>query len=89
MTIWVRKNIVVSRVSKAFWCGCFFHMGLVGFIQDWMGKQEVLRSIDENWLNTHWLMWGGVVVIAFFIYGRCKIFSGRARNITIHKDDEQ
>ena len=62
------KEIWKKRISRSFWAGFVFHMAIVGFIQDSMGKQEYLRRADEDWMNTHWLMWLAIATTAYFIY---------------------
>jgi hypothetical protein len=53
------------KIHFYFWQGFVACMALSGLMQDWMGKEAYIREVQQNWMNTHWVMWLVILAIAY------------------------
>ena len=52
-----------------FFCGYFFHIAVICTFQDWLGLDDYLEIVRNNWTNSSWVSWGlfGLLVLGLAI----------------------
>ena len=50
-----------------WWQGYIVAVCVNQLTQDLIGKEQYLKSVDLLWMQTHWSMWAGLIVIVFCV----------------------
>jgi len=58
------------RMGVVFWLGSFQAWIWIAFWQDWRGKEEILRSLQEHWVEVHWGVWLAAWLVVLVLYIR-------------------
>ena len=57
-----------EMLSLSFWCGFWFHLFLTQVFMDFLGLSEYILWVEDNWTNTHWMMWVALCVLIVYIH---------------------
>ena len=65
------KQLTPSQmITRSFWCGYLFYMFMNQAVMDWVGQDEFIAIAENNWIDTHWLMWTVFCAAIWWIYDK-------------------
>jgi len=53
-----------------FILGCIVTLSIMGFVSDFMGKDQYIEYIKNNWMDTHTVAWVILCAYALYLYGK-------------------
>ena len=59
-----------NRISNGFWCGFIIHALIMLTVQDWLGLEDYLRVVVQNWVDIPWILWPVLAMPVFWWYSK-------------------